>query len=168
MKTNKQFRDFKADIVKCISESTRIKKNKSTYVHEEDIKDKKILYRGTGSKGKEDALWFYDKSFMNFQIIIKISDQDIDVIKYSIRWESEDERNVFLIRYEWNNAHPQNEPNSIDTKKEYHPNGHLHINRYKDLRLPTEKIDFGDIFKCIENWIEKRRKIDKSETSPVN
>ena len=86
-------------------------------------------------------------------------DQDIYVISYSIRWEAVDQRNIFLIRYEWNRDHPQ---------REDHPMGHLHIDRYNDLRLPTGKIEFRNVFKVIENWIEKRREIDEKSSKQRN
>lgn len=155
MKTNRKFKEFKADIQKCISESILLKKNQPAIVREREIKDGniKILYRGSGIKGKEDAVWFVDNSSLNFLIQIEISVQGIDIVKYSIHWENSDERNIFLVRYDWNSA---------DQPKEDHPMGHFHINRY-DIRFPTEKLEFQNVFKCIEDWIEKRQEIQKNE-----
>jgi len=151
MKTNKKFREFKSEIQKYISESSVVKSNQPSIVSQKEKEGHKILFIGS-SIGKEvrDALWFIDRSFLRFEICLDIQKEEINIWKYSIQWESEDKKSIYKIMYHWDES---------SSESIHHPLGHLHINDYKNLRLPTGKVDFVQIFQCIEIWIAIRKNI---------
>jgi len=65
----------------------------------------------------QDALWFVDRSFLKFEICLDIRNGGINIWKYSIQWESDDKKNIYYLRYEWDEK----------ISKPKHPPGHLHI-----------------------------------------
>jgi|GEM_PF-5820535 len=151
MKTKRKIEEYRCLIQKCIQESDFVKSNQPNVIFRKDYKNHTILYRGSAiGDDPHDALWFVDSSCLRFIISIKCEKESIKEKKYSIQWQSKEKKNLFYFRYEWDESYPG---------VKYHPEAHLHINDYKDIRFPTGRLKFQEIFRFVEDLIEKRKNL---------
>ncbi len=157
MKIHKSFKQYKSEIQRCIYDSVYVKRPQ--YVHQKERAGRKVLFIGSSMKSVHDVLFFFDESYLRFEISIEECGREINIDSYAVHWENEDGKNIFSILYEWDNlkARKQADYDATLGDSYQHPKGHLHINKHNQLRLPTNFVDFIQIFRAIESWREKRR-----------